>query len=59
MVESSTFGSEFVVMQIATDLIKGLRYKFQMLGIPLDGPANAVTDNLAVVQNSMIPSSII
>ncbi len=58
-VESSTFGSEFVALWIATDLIEGLRYKLRMLGIPLDGPANVVTDNLAVVQNSTIPSSTI
>jgi hypothetical protein len=28
-----------------------------MLGVPIDGPANVLTDNLAVVQNSSIPSS--
>ncbi len=58
-VESSTFGSEFFALWIATDLIEGLRYKLRMLGIPLDSPANVVTDNLAVVQNSTIPSSTI
>ncbi len=58
-VESSTFGSEFVAMRIATDLVEGLRYKIRMFGVPLDGPANVVTDNLAVVQNSTIPSSTI
>jgi hypothetical protein len=57
--ESSTFGSEFVALRIATDLIEGLRYKLRMLSVPLEGPANVVTDNLAVVQNSMIPSSTI
>jgi hypothetical protein len=58
-VESSTFGSEFVAMRIATDLIEGLRYKLRMFGVPLDGPVNVVTDNSAVVQNSTIPSSTI
>ena len=56
-VESSTFGSEFVGMRIAIDLIEGLRYKLRMLGVPLDGPANVLTDNLAVVQNATVPSS--
>ena len=56
-VESSTFGSEFVGMRIATDLVEGLRYKLRMLGVPIDGPANVLTDNLAVVQNASIPSS--
>jgi hypothetical protein len=46
-------------MRIANELIEGLRYKLQMFGIPFDGPASVVTDNLAVVQNSTIPSSTI
>ena len=39
-VESSTFGSEFVAMRIATNLIVSLRYKLRMFGVPLVGPAN-------------------
>ena len=56
-VETSTFGSEFVALRIATELIKALRYKLQMFGIPLDGPANVLMDNETVVKNSTIPSS--
>jgi hypothetical protein len=36
-VESSTFGSEFVALRMAVDMIEGLRYKLRMMGIPLDG----------------------
>ncbi len=39
-VESSTFGSEFIAMQQAMDMIEGLRYKLRMFGVPIDGPAN-------------------
>ena len=39
-VETSTFGSEFIAMKIATEMIEGLRYKLRMFGVPLDGPAN-------------------
>jgi hypothetical protein len=46
-------------MRIATDLIESLRYKLRMFGVPIDGPTNVLTDNLAVVQNSTIPSSTI
>jgi hypothetical protein len=49
-VESSTLGSEFVALTIATDLIVSLRYKLYMLGVPIDGPANVLTDNSSVVQ---------
>jgi hypothetical protein len=56
-VESSTFGSEFVAMRQAVDLIQGLRYKLRMMGIPIDGPANVFCDNQAVVQNTTMPES--
>jgi hypothetical protein len=56
-IETSTFGSEFVALRVATELIKGLRYKLRMFGIPLDGPANVLVDNDTVIKNSTIPSS--
>jgi len=56
-VETSTFGSEFVALRIATEMIKGLRYKLRMMGIPLDGPANVLIDNETVMKNASIPSS--
>jgi hypothetical protein len=31
-VESSSFGSEFVALRMAVDMIKGLRYKQRMIG---------------------------
>jgi len=56
-VESSTFGSEFVAMRIATDLIVSLRYKLRMFGIPIVGPANVLCDNQGVVNNATMPES--
>jgi hypothetical protein len=56
-VESSTFGSEFVAMRVAVDLIEGLRYKLRMFGVPIDGPADVFSDNQSVVTNSTIPTS--
>jgi len=56
-VETSTFGSEFIAMRIATELIESLRYKLRMFGIPIDGPANVMCDNNSVVTNASIPSS--
>jgi hypothetical protein len=55
-VETSTFGSEFVALRVATEMIKALRYKLRMFGIPLDGPANVLVDNDTVVKSSTIPS---
>ena len=57
-VESSSFGSEFVVLRIAKDLLVALRYKLRMFGIPaIDGPANVFCDNNGVVKNASIPQS--
>jgi hypothetical protein len=58
-VETSTFGSEFVAMKTAIDLIEGLRYKLRMMGIPIDGATSVFCDNAAVVLNSTAPESVL
>jgi hypothetical protein len=50
-------GSEFVALRIATELIKALRYKLRMFGIPIQGLANVLVDNETVMKNASIPSS--
>jgi hypothetical protein len=50
--ESSTFGSEFVAMRIATERIKALRYKLRMFGIPIEGATNILGDNESVVNSA-------
>jgi hypothetical protein len=57
LVETSTFGSEFVVLHIAVELIQALRYKLRMFGIPVVEATNVFCDNQAVVSNSSIPQS--
>jgi hypothetical protein len=56
-VESSSFGSGFVAMRIALEIVEGLRYKLCMMGIPIDGPTNIFCDNQAVVRNTTTPKS--
>ena len=56
-VESSTFGSEFIAMKIATELIEALTYKLRMFGVPLTGPARIFCDNESVVKSSSFPES--
>jgi hypothetical protein len=56
-VESSTFGSEFVALRTAVEMIIGLRYKLRMFGVPIEGPANVFCDNQGVVHNSSTPES--
>jgi hypothetical protein len=56
-VETSTFGSEFIAMRIAIEMIEAMHYKLRMFGIPIDGPANVFCDNKSVATNSTVPDS--
>jgi hypothetical protein len=58
-VETSSFGSEFVALRIATELIQALRYKLRMFGIPVEGPADIFCDNQSVTKNASIPTSVL
>jgi hypothetical protein len=56
-VESSTFGSEFVALQIAAEQTKALRRKHRMFGVPPTGPASAFCGSQGAVRNVSIPES--
>ena len=50
-VESSTFSSEFIAMKVCMEHIVALRFKLRMFGIPIDGPAKVLSDNMSMVNN--------
>jgi hypothetical protein len=56
-VEPSTFGSEFVVLRIATEKVEALRINLRQLGVPLDVPCNTFVDNKSVVTQTTKPES--
>jgi hypothetical protein len=56
-VESSSFGSEFVALQIAVELIISLWYKLRMMGIPIETPCLTLCDNETDIGNSTVPES--
>ena len=58
-VESSSFGSEFVALRIATEMIESLRYKLRMFGVPVEESTSVFCDNKSVVTNSSIPTSML
>ena len=58
-VESSTFGSDFVAMRIAIEMIEGLRYKLGMMGVPIEGLCYVFCNNNTVVINSKNPKSML
>jgi hypothetical protein len=56
-VESSTFGSESIVMRQAFDLIEALRYKLRMMGVPIESATKVYCDNESVVNATARPES--
>ena len=58
-VETSTFGSEFVALSVAAELIISLRYKLRMFGIPVMGKANVFCDNNSIYTNASFSESTI
>jgi hypothetical protein len=58
-VERSSHGSELVVSRVATELILEVRYMLRSLGVALDGPALMLGDNMSVLLNTTVPSSVL
>ena len=58
-VETSTYGSELVAARIATELIMEVRYMPRSLGVSLEGPTLMLGDNMSVVLNTSVPSSVL
>jgi hypothetical protein len=58
-VETSTFGSEFIALKTAVEMIEGLRYKLRMMGVPIDGSCNVYCDNESVCKNVQTPESML
>jgi len=56
-VKSSTFGSEFIALKTAIEMIIGLRFKLRCFGIQIDGSTNIMCDNEPVTKNVRIPQS--
>ena len=56
-VETSTFGSEYVALRIAVELIESIVYKLCMFGVSIEGAARVLCDNESVVKSSSYPES--
>ncbi len=56
-IETSVFGAEFVAMKHGIKMLRGLRYKICMMGIPLSGPTYIYGDNKSQVTNLSRPES--
>ena len=59
IVETSSLGSEFIVLNIETPMTEGLRYKFRMFRVLIDSPVDVFCDNKSVVINSSFPEPVL
>ncbi len=50
-IETSVFGAKFVAMKHGIKMLRGLRYKIRMMGVPLSGPTYIYGDNKSQVTN--------
>ena len=49
----------FVALRIAMDIIESLYYKLRCFVVPLDGPAEVFFDKKSVMNNFIIPTSVL
>ena len=57
IVETFTFGPEFMDTKLACKYIRGLRYKLRMAGIPFSDTCFVYGDNKLVLYNTTLPES--
>ena len=58
-VETSTYGSVLVASRAVAELILDVRYMVWSLGVTLDGPVIIFGDDVSVVLNTSVPSSVL
>ena len=58
-IEMSVFGAEFVAMKHGVDTLRGICYKLQMMGVPVDGLSYIYGDNMSVINNMQKPESVL
>ena len=51
-IETSTFGSEFIVIKQCCEYLQGLRFKLRLMGIPVEDLCFVYGDNKSVLTNS-------
>jgi hypothetical protein len=58
-VDITTYGLDLVVSRIANELILEVGFMLRSLGVDLDGPTLILGDNISVVVNTSVPSSVL
>ena len=55
-IDALLFGSEFFAIKTSAEIIRGLRCKILMFGIPMDDPTNFFCGNQSVFNNAQMPA---
>jgi hypothetical protein len=58
LIETPSFGSEFMAMKAATEYVRGLRFKLRMMGIPVECHTHIYGDNQSVLANTTMPHAM-
>ena len=45
--------------EASMETLRGLRYKLQMMGVPVSGPSYIYGDNMLVIHNTQCPESVL
>jgi len=48
-----------MALKTGVELLEGLIYKLQMMGVPIEGYCHTCVDNMSVVNNTSIPESVL
>ena len=56
-IEGSTYGTEFVALQMAVEYRVRLCYRLRILGVKVKGPSYMFTDNMLIIKSSTMPSA--
>ena len=58
-VETSTYGSVLSAARVATEIIIELRHHLRMIGVLVDDSSMLLGDNMSVIINTTLPSSVL
>ena len=48
-----------MALKTGVELLEGLVYKLQMMGVPIEGYCHTCVDNMSVVNNTSVPESVL
>jgi hypothetical protein len=48
-----------MALKTVAEILQGLRYKLQMMGIPIEGPTHMRVENMSVVNKTTSPDSVL